>query len=68
MYIVYIYIKCSTIISQNSRTLRKCGKKMPRYCDVNGDKKITLTEWLNCLQTQRNEVQPTSQSSTEASK
>ncbi|XP_050323697.1 SPARC-related modular calcium-binding protein 1 isoform X1 [Bactrocera neohumeralis] len=50
----------------SSKTLRKCGKKMPRYCDVNGDKKITLTEWLNCLQTQRNEVQTTSQSSTEA--
>lgn len=23
---------------------------MPRYCDVNGDKRITLSEWLNCLQ------------------
>jgi len=23
---------------------------MPRYCDVNGDKKISLAEWLNCLQ------------------
>lgn len=32
------------------RALRKCGKKMPRYCDVNNDKKITLSEWLNCLQ------------------
>ncbi|XP_054089612.1 SPARC-related modular calcium-binding protein 1 isoform X6 [Zeugodacus cucurbitae] len=50
----------------SSKTLRKCGKKMPRYCDVNGDKKITLTEWLNCLQTQRSEVQTISQSSTEA--
>ncbi|XP_037950351.1 SPARC-related modular calcium-binding protein 2-like isoform X2 [Teleopsis dalmanni] len=40
----------------NSKTLRKCGKKMPRYCDANGDKKITLTEWLNCLQTQSVEV------------
>jgi hypothetical protein len=26
---------------------------MPRYCDVNNDKKITLSEWLNCLQAQR---------------
>lgn len=26
---------------------------MPRYCDVNNDRKITLSEWLNCLQTQR---------------
>ncbi|KAJ6644255.1 SPARC-related modular calcium-binding protein 1 [Pseudolycoriella hygida] len=32
-----------------SRALRKCGKKMPRYCDVNNDKKITLSEWLSCL-------------------
>lgn len=28
---------------------------MPRFCDVNNDKKITLSEWLNCLQTQRNQ-------------
>lgn len=27
---------------------------MPRYCDVNNDKKITLSEWLNCLQVQTN--------------
>lgn len=26
---------------------------MPRYCDVNSDRKITLSEWMNCLQTQR---------------
>lgn len=36
-----------------TKKLRRCGKKMPRYCDVNNDKKITLSEWLNCLQTQR---------------
>ncbi|XP_058459359.1 SPARC-related modular calcium-binding protein 2 isoform X1 [Malaya genurostris] len=36
-----------------ARQLRKCGKKMPRYCDINNDRKITLSEWLNCLQTQR---------------
>ncbi|XP_054737241.1 SPARC-related modular calcium-binding protein 1 isoform X3 [Anastrepha obliqua] len=53
-------------IVTSSKTLRKCGKKMPRYCDVNSDKKITLTEWLNCLQTERIEEQVTSQSSTEA--
>lgn len=35
------------------RHLRKCGKKLPRYCDVNSDRKITLTEWLDCLQAQR---------------
>jgi len=28
-------------------------KKLPRYCDVNSDKKITLAEWLNCMQTER---------------
>ncbi|XP_075169937.1 SPARC related modular calcium binding-like protein magu isoform X2 [Haematobia irritans] len=33
--------------------LRKCGRKLPRYCDLNSDKKITLTEWLNCLQAQK---------------
>ncbi|KAL5286000.1 SMOC1 family protein [Megaselia abdita] len=32
-----------------SKLLRKCGKKLPKYCDVNNDKKITLAEWLNCL-------------------
>ncbi|XP_030379820.1 SPARC-related modular calcium-binding protein 2 isoform X2 [Scaptodrosophila lebanonensis] len=31
------------------RNLRKCGKKMPRYCDVNGDKKISMSEWVDCL-------------------
>lgn len=49
--------------------------KMPRFCDVNNDKKITLSEWLNCLQAQRiqneqtkppllSEPKPTSLSST----
>ncbi|XP_073845963.1 SPARC related modular calcium binding-like protein magu isoform X2 [Musca autumnalis] len=31
--------------------LRKCGRKLPRYCDVDNDKKITLSEWITCLQT-----------------
>ncbi|GAB0099710.1 SPARC-related modular calcium-binding protein 2 [Sergentomyia squamirostris] len=35
------------------KSLRKCGKKLPRYCDVNNDREITLSEWLNCLQTSR---------------
>ncbi|XP_059617873.1 SPARC-related modular calcium-binding protein 1 isoform X2 [Phlebotomus argentipes] len=35
------------------KSLRKCGKKLPRYCDVNNDREITLSEWLNCLQTTR---------------
>ncbi|XP_058066321.1 SPARC-related modular calcium-binding protein 2 [Anopheles bellator] len=37
-----------------TRQLRKCGKKMPRYCDVNGDRKITLSEWMSCLDGKRN--------------
>ncbi|XP_059225047.1 SPARC-related modular calcium-binding protein 2 isoform X4 [Stomoxys calcitrans] len=37
----------------NVNPLRKCGRKMPRYCDVNSDKQITLTEWLSCLQAQK---------------
>nr|XP_032292247.1 uncharacterized protein LOC6625587 isoform X1 [Drosophila virilis] len=39
----------------SASNLSKCGKKMPRYCDANGDKKISLSEWLNCLQSQRTE-------------
>ncbi|XP_039287273.1 SPARC-related modular calcium-binding protein 1 [Nilaparvata lugens] len=31
------------------RKLRPCGKKLPRYCDVNHDKRVSLTEWLSCL-------------------
>lgn len=31
------------------KSLKKCGKKLPRYCDKNKDKEITLTEWLECL-------------------
>ncbi|XP_040159922.1 SPARC-related modular calcium-binding protein 2 isoform X2 [Anopheles arabiensis] len=37
-----------------TRQLRKCGKKMPRYCDVNSDRKITLSEWMSCLDGKRN--------------
>lgn len=29
--------------------LKKCGKKLPRYCDVNKDRQISMTEWLECL-------------------
>lgn len=29
--------------------LRRCGKKLPRYCDANQDRSITITEWLDCL-------------------
>ncbi|XP_032590366.1 SPARC-related modular calcium-binding protein 2 isoform X3 [Drosophila grimshawi] len=43
----------------NASNLSKCGKKMPRYCDVNGDKKISLSEWVNCLQSHRMETTTT---------
>ncbi|KAG5882459.1 hypothetical protein JTB14_015963 [Gonioctena quinquepunctata] len=33
--------------------LRKCGKKLPRYCDGNRDKQISMTEWLDCLNLQQ---------------
>lgn len=29
---------------------------MPRYCDVNSDKKITLNEWLACLRSQSSDM------------
>lgn len=32
-----------------NRKLRRCGKKLPRHCDVNCDNKIDLTEWFHCL-------------------
>lgn len=37
----------------NNKQLKRCGKKLPRYCDVNNDRKISMTEWLNCLNGQR---------------
>ncbi|KAL1517585.1 hypothetical protein ABEB36_001327 [Hypothenemus hampei] len=39
----------------NVKGLKKCGKKLPRYCDMNKDKEISTTEWLDCLSVQ---VQP----------
>lgn len=35
------------------KSLKKCGKKLPRYCDINKDRQISLTEWLDCLNTNR---------------
>ncbi|KAG8222318.1 hypothetical protein J437_LFUL001860 [Ladona fulva] len=32
-----------------NRALKRCGKKLPRYCDVNNDRRISRTEWLECL-------------------
>ncbi|KAH0944986.1 hypothetical protein HN011_006466, partial [Eciton burchellii] len=37
----------------NSKQLRRCGKKLPRYCDINNDRRISMTEWFSCLNTQR---------------
>ncbi|XP_043494790.1 SPARC-related modular calcium-binding protein 2 isoform X1 [Polistes fuscatus] len=36
----------------NNKLLRKCGKKFLRYCDINNDRKISMTEWLSCLNAQ----------------
>ncbi|XP_044760813.1 SPARC-related modular calcium-binding protein 1 isoform X3 [Coccinella septempunctata] len=35
------------------RTFKKCGKKLPRYCDINRDRQISMTEWLLCLNVQQ---------------
>lgn len=42
-----------SIMSQQ-KSLRRCGKKLPRHCDVNHDRKISLSEWLNCLNVNTN--------------
>ncbi|CAH2035228.1 unnamed protein product, partial [Iphiclides podalirius] len=34
----------------NMEPLRRCGRKLPRYCDVNHDSKISITEWMACLE------------------
>lgn len=31
------------------KSLKRCGKKLPRYCDINKDRQISMTEWLDCL-------------------
>uniref|UniRef100_A0A8D8PQ46 SPARC-related modular calcium-binding protein 1 n=2 Tax=Cacopsylla melanoneura TaxID=428564 RepID=A0A8D8PQ46_9HEMI len=36
------------------KSLRRCGKKLPRHCDANNDRKISLSEWLNCLNVNTN--------------
>lgn len=36
-----------------NKLLQQCGKRLPRYCDVNNDQKINTTEWLNCLNAKR---------------
>ncbi|KAI8430761.1 hypothetical protein MSG28_000929 [Choristoneura fumiferana] len=34
----------------NVESLRRCGRKLPRFCDVNHDSKISITEWMACLE------------------
>ncbi|XP_050684188.1 SPARC-related modular calcium-binding protein 1 isoform X2 [Leptidea sinapis] len=48
----------------NMEQLRRCGRKLPRYCDVNHDSKISITEWMACLEV----TQASQGSSTEAPK
>lgn len=36
--------------------LRKCGKKLPRYCDTNKDRQISMTEWLECLSVRQGKI------------
>ncbi|XP_047116363.1 SPARC-related modular calcium-binding protein 2 isoform X3 [Schistocerca piceifrons] len=51
-----------TMVTAN-KLLRKCGKRFPRYCDINLDRKISLTEWLNCLSSSEESISRTSQTS-----
>lgn len=46
--------------------LRKCGKKLPRYCDNNRDRQISMTEWLECLNVQNGRSNSGSVASTTA--
>lgn len=43
-------------IVSSVKSLRKCGKKLPRYCDINKDRHISMTEWLDCLNVQHGEL------------
>lgn len=35
------------------KKLKKCGKRLPKYCDINRDMVISMTEWLDCLKIQQ---------------
>ena len=37
------------LLFKRSQKLRRCSKKLPAFCDTNGDKRITADEWLQCL-------------------
>ncbi|XP_011144336.1 SPARC-related modular calcium-binding protein 2 isoform X1 [Harpegnathos saltator] len=45
--------KSFRVMVASNRQLRRCGKKLPRYCDINNDRRISMTEWLSCLNAQR---------------
>lgn len=36
--------------------LRRCGRRMTIYCDVNYDKKVSLEEWVACVTVQQNDT------------
>ncbi|XP_043192889.1 SPARC-related modular calcium-binding protein 1-like isoform X1 [Amphibalanus amphitrite] len=38
--------------------LRRCGRRLPRYCDANNDRKIELDEWLVCVGAVEEERRP----------
>lgn len=37
------------LLFKSSQKLKRCSKKLPAFCDTNGDKRITSDEWLQCL-------------------
>ena len=37
--------------------LRLCGKRINQYCDTNQDKRISISEWTNCLDVADGEIQ-----------
>ncbi|OXA60885.1 SPARC-related modular calcium-binding protein 1 [Folsomia candida] len=37
-----------TEVSKDKR-LKRCGKKLPRHCDANGDRRLSESEWVDCL-------------------
>ncbi|XP_049884957.1 SPARC-related modular calcium-binding protein 1 isoform X3 [Pectinophora gossypiella] len=43
----------------NVEPLRRCGRKLPRYCDVNHDTRISITEWMACLEVNQASQGPT---------
>lgn len=45
----------------NTESLRRCGRKLPRYCDVNHDTKISITEWMACLEVTQRSQSPASE-------